>query len=91
MRSGDSRELVDVLRQSQALVRAIVAALPPSARTAVPHVEGYQVLERLGEGGMGSVWRAIQLSTKREVALKVIGAGAVGPGGPSCGSSGRSS
>jgi hypothetical protein len=38
VRSGDSKALADVLRQSQALVRAIVAALPPAARTAVPHV-----------------------------------------------------
>ena len=38
VRSGDSQALADVLRQSQALVRAIVAALPPAARTSIPHV-----------------------------------------------------
>lgn len=38
VRSGDSKELADVLRQSQALVRAIVAALPPGARSAIPKV-----------------------------------------------------
>ncbi len=32
----------------------------------------YRVLSRLGEGGMGSVYRALQTSTRREVALKVI-------------------
>ena len=37
-----------------------------------PRVEGYQVLDRLGEGGMGVVWRAVQRSTKRVVALKVL-------------------
>lgn len=38
VRSGDSHALADVLRQSQALARAIVAALPASARSAVPAV-----------------------------------------------------
>ena len=32
----------------------------------------YNILSRLGEGGMGSVFRAIQFSVNREVALKVI-------------------
>jgi len=32
----------------------------------------YRVLDRLGAGGMGSVYRALQTSTRREVALKVI-------------------
>ena len=39
-----------------------------------PQIEGYQIIDRLGEGGMGTVWRGVQLSTKREVALKLIGA-----------------
>lgn len=42
---------------------------------AFPKVAGYQITARLGEGGMGVVWRAIQLSTKREVALKLMSAG----------------
>lgn len=37
-----------------------------------PEIEDYQILDKLGEGGMGSVWRAVQLSTHREVALKVM-------------------
>ena len=43
-----------------------------------PQVEGYEIREPLGEGGMGTVWRAVQLSTRREVALKVMRKGAFG-------------
>ena len=37
-----------------------------------PCIEGFEITGRLGEGGMGTVWRGIQLSTKREVAIKFL-------------------
>ena len=43
-----------------------------------PEVEGYRITGRLGAGGMGTVWRAAQLSTRREVALKLLGVGRFG-------------
>jgi len=40
---------------------------PPRA----PKIKGYEILGMLGEAAQGRVWRARQLSTRRQVALKV--------------------
>ena len=37
----------------------------------------FKKIQEIGRGGMGSVWRAVQMSTGREVALKELPAGAL--------------
>ena len=47
----------------------------PSARGTFPFsgvVEGYELIEELHRGGQGIVYRALQNSTKREVAIKIL-------------------
>ena len=37
-----------------------------------PNIPGYHLLEKLGEGGMGTVYRAAQLNSQQTVAIKVL-------------------
>src|SRR5205823_3353871 len=45
---------------------------PVPAERVVPVIPGHRVLDFLGEGGMGSVWLAEDLATRRFVALKLL-------------------
>jgi serine/threonine protein kinase len=47
------------------------ADVSSSKRQAQPQLDGYEILGKLGEAGQGQIWRALQLSTNRHVALKV--------------------
>lgn len=85
----EARGLADLLSSIDEIDTsdAELAAHPPSPTNgnglpfahlsdeSLPQVEGYEILAVLGEGGMGTVWRARQLATRREVALKLIAAG----------------
>jgi serine/threonine-protein kinase len=52
--------------------RIIAEVFATPARNATVEVPGYQLLEKLGQGGMGVVYRAVQVKADRPVALKML-------------------
>jgi serine/threonine protein kinase len=49
-----------------------VLSLATAAASFKPRIEGYEIEQQLGQGGMATVWRATQLRTRRKVALKLL-------------------
>jgi serine/threonine protein kinase len=70
-RIGEREHLHNFLAASETTL-----ANPDAAAQPLPDIEGYEVLEELGRGGMGVVYKARQVSLNRVVALKLIHAGA---------------
>ena len=60
--------------EDSAEIEGFIDASPSAGHTVRPNelVVGYQILSPLGSGGAGAVYRAVQLSMNREVALKVL-------------------
>jgi hypothetical protein len=81
----DDARLQALLRERLARRQRLHAALglPGVTRTelvvrpaALPVIDGYEIGELLGRGGMGLVFRARQTALKRDVALKLVVSGA---------------
>ncbi|TNE51416.1 MAG: response regulator [Deltaproteobacteria bacterium] len=70
---GDVRELENIVGREVALATGPVVSIDTSSlRGEGTLIGGYHLIAKLGEGGMGEVWRARHQWLKREAAVKCV-------------------
>ena len=65
-------EVLPMLMEVEGVSRAATQPLMASVATYPDSLGDYRLLEKLGSGGMGTVFRAMQESLQREVAVKIL-------------------
>jgi eukaryotic-like serine/threonine-protein kinase len=70
--TGDLKRLVLDLQETAYGAPTLHADAPAVVRQVLPSIAGYEVLDEIGRGGMGIVYRAWQTKLHRIVAIKMI-------------------
>ena len=70
--AGGLKKLVLGLQETVYGTPTLHADAPANVRPILPSIAGYEVLDEIGRGGMGIVYRAWQTSLHRIVAIKMI-------------------
>ncbi|GMV79757.1 MAG: hypothetical protein AMXMBFR7_09410 [Planctomycetota bacterium] len=68
---GQRKEVPEILHEKGVLTKEQVRALERAVRGATV-IAGFEILEKVGQGGMGAVFRARQIAMDRLVALKIL-------------------
>jgi serine/threonine protein kinase len=72
--AGPASVIERALRAASRTEAETIVGAPTTSSPLVPGLPlgNYQLVEKIGTGGQGEVWRALQLSPRREVALKFV-------------------
>ncbi len=73
LEAEDRRKLGEILVSKKFIgIEAVSEILKAQRSHEIPEIKGYQILNEIGSGGMGRVFKACQVSLERIVAIKIL-------------------